>query len=61
MEKGLHFGAQVWISMPFLDLSERVAARKRVCILEQECGFLCPFGQAAAWKKGNHFKVSGRE
>ena len=29
MEKGMHLGAQVWISMPFLGLSGGFAARKK--------------------------------
>ena len=55
-KKGMHFGAQVWISMPFLGLSGGFAARKkgmhfgaRVWISMPVLGFL---GEAAAWKKG---------
>ena len=46
-KKGMHFGAQVWISMPFLGLSGGLRRGKRARILEQECGFLCPFW--ASW------------
>ena len=64
VEKGMHFGAQVWFSIPFLDLSGGFAARKkgmhfgaRVWISMPFLGFL---GEAAAWKKGKQFEVSGR-
>ena len=63
-KKGMHFGAQVWISIPFLGLSGGFAARKkgmhfgaRVWISMPFLGFL---GEAAAWKKGKQFEVSGR-
>ena len=63
VKKGMRFGTQVWISMPFLGLSGRFAASKkgihfgaRVWISMPFLGFL---GKAAAWK-GKQFKVSGR-
>ena len=63
VEKGTRLGAQEWISILFLDLSGRFAARKkgmhfgaRVWISMPFLGFL---EKAAVWKKGKQFKVSG--
>ena len=47
-KKGMHFGAQVWISIPFWACQKDLRRGKRACILEQECGFLCPFW--ASWE-----------
>ena len=43
-KKGMHFGAQVWISMPFLGLSGGFAARKKGMHFGARVDFYALFG-----------------
>ena len=54
--KRVYFGTQVWVSMPFLDLSERFAARKKSMHFGARVWISMPFLDGHAfWSKSVDF------